>query len=184
MPDLIIALNYPDYSIAAGSSHLPELGHAGLLLIKASNGLTKYFEYGRYDAAELGLVRNKPIPNAVLGPDGRPTDASWRAILGSTSSQSGQDGRIVGAIATAPNQFGVALHFAQDRMNLNSDPDRPPYRLLTRNCMHFVKDAFSSAGLPVRSMVDPRPNSYIDELRIDYQNVDYNPVGNVLIFAP
>ena len=37
------------------------LGHAGVFFIEGSTGLTKYFEYGRYDAAGLGKVQKQEL---------------------------------------------------------------------------------------------------------------------------
>ncbi|ELY3410685.1 hypothetical protein SMW94_004639 [Vibrio parahaemolyticus] len=75
MKDVIIPIVFPDYKIAVATPRAVEvpdlipfidilpnniqvphtkakmsnLGHAGVLFINGSNGVTKYYEYGRYD---------------------------------------------------------------------------------------------------------------------------------------
>ena len=60
-------------------------------------------------------------------------------------------------------------------MSLNTDPAREEYSLLTNNCMHFVKQTLEAAGVNTPIMIDPRPNSYIDELSGLYTPVSYDP---------
>ena len=43
-------------------TRLEDLGHAGVMLIRGRDGMTKYYEYGRYDPANLGRVRRVAIP--------------------------------------------------------------------------------------------------------------------------
>lgn len=44
-----ILIAYPDYRIGTPIGRIGGLGHAGVLLIDNKTGVTKYYEYGRYD---------------------------------------------------------------------------------------------------------------------------------------
>ena len=68
-----IYIAFPDYKISAFGKQWSNLGHAGILLIDNKTGITKYYEYGRYDKAEIGEVRQRTISNVVMGKDGKPT---------------------------------------------------------------------------------------------------------------
>ena len=81
-PDYLIALNTPrtkvdilpwvdfdSFWIPATKSKVAELGHAGVLFINGTSGKTKYYEYGRYDKANLGIVRKIPVPNKSISED-------------------------------------------------------------------------------------------------------------------
>lgn len=50
--------------------------------------------------------------------------------------------------------------------------------------MHFVKQAVETAGFPTPSMIDPRPNSYIDELRGSFPDMDYDRATGTVTFKP
>jgi hypothetical protein len=56
-------------------------------------------------------------------------------------------------------------NFARQRQQQNQDPSRTPYNLFTNNCMSFVHDVLEEGGVDTPIMVDPRPSSYIDELK-------------------
>src|SRR2546426_11538407 len=109
MLDVAVPLVFPDYLIAVDTppvrvdvpnwlpgvsnqlvlpgthNRLPYLGHAGILFFKGGSGLTKYYEYGRYDPAAKGLVRKQSIPDVRLDRSGRPTNASLRNTLARVS---------------------------------------------------------------------------------------------------
>lgn len=80
-----------DYRIAAGDTRLPYLGHAAVVTLEEidrSKAMSKYFEYGRYDAARLGEAHNRsPIPNVDLGPNGLPTKESLKTLLRALASR-------------------------------------------------------------------------------------------------
>ena len=59
-----------DIRIPGTTNRLPYLGHAGILFFNGRGGLTKYYEYGRYDRAALGLVRRHMISNVRIRPNG------------------------------------------------------------------------------------------------------------------
>lgn len=61
---------FPDYKISAFGRKFKNLGHAGILLIDNKTGLTKYYEYGRYDSNNKGIVRTYRIPDVKINDDG------------------------------------------------------------------------------------------------------------------
>jgi hypothetical protein len=71
------------------------LGHAGVFFINGRSGLTKYYEYGRYDKKGLGLVRKRSIPNVSVQ-DGQIVSESLRKPLHEISIRAGHGGRIEG----------------------------------------------------------------------------------------
>lgn len=44
--------------------------------VDETTGSTRYYEYGRYDDENCGLVRRQWIPDVRIGPEGRPTQES------------------------------------------------------------------------------------------------------------
>src|SRR6218665_1586111 len=71
-----ILIVFPDYKIdpelKVGKWKAPKvggLGHAGVLLIDNKTGVTKYYEYGRYQTTDgaKGSVRNITVSNVVIG---------------------------------------------------------------------------------------------------------------------
>jgi hypothetical protein len=160
--------------IPGTKNKVPYLGHAGILFIDGNSGTTKYYEYGRYDPAALGLVRKQSVPNVRLAPDGRFTLATMRATLATISSLSGQSGRILGAyIELTGGAYAKMLKYAASRMALNSNPKRAPYELLSNSCMHFMKDTAIAGGAIMPGVFDPRPAGYIDKVRDDFPDLDF-----------
>jgi hypothetical protein len=150
------------------------LGHAGVLFINGANGLTKYYEYGRYDPQGLGAIKNRPIPNVQIR-EGQIDKDSLRKPLHQIAVKAGQSGRIQGVYIEVENGFSSMLAYAQLRESQNANPKRKTYDLLTHSCVHFVKDVVATAGVETPWMIDPRPNSYIGEFRDDYPDLDYVP---------
>jgi hypothetical protein len=159
-----IPIVFPDYLIGVGGNRVPGLGHAGILLINPVNGLTRYYEYGRYDQAQMGLVRSISVPNVVMGSNGRPTEESLNRVLGAISRLAGQGGRISGVYIDNDN-FEQMERYAQERLGQNNNPRRESYKLSTNNCGHFMQDVLEAGGVNTPFYIDPRPNSYIEELR-------------------
>ena len=163
-----------DVTIPATRNRLPYLGHAGILFFDGRSGLTKYFEYGRYDRAARGLVRRHSIPDVRLAHDGRPTATSLRATLGRICNVAGQGGRIVGAyIEVDAGAFPRMFAYASRRMHDNMNPSRTPYDLLSNSCMHFMKDVAAAGGANMPAVFDPRPAGYIDRVRSTFPDLDF-----------
>jgi len=206
MPDVVIPIVFPDYlitvntrtsrlsipdllpgfdilpddvEIPATENKFPELGHAGILFISGTRGTTKYYEYGRYNGP-LGMVRKLSIRDVVIQA-GHPTKGSLSYTLSQISVKSGQRGRIVGAYIETPDKYEAMLAYAKKRHLANKNPNRQSYALLSNSCNHFMKDVLVAAGLDVPWLVDPRPNSYIEEIRDDYPDLDYSKAAHSLV---
>jgi len=120
-----------------------ELGHAGILLI-ADSGLTKYFEFGRYDRSHRGVVRQVTVPNVELLSSRVPTNDSLRRVLKKLSTTSGQGGRIRAAHVDGVD-FEAMHEFAQ-----RSRDEWPDYHWYRNNCTTYA-DEVLRAGNPKRA---------------------------------
>jgi hypothetical protein len=136
--------------------------------------VTKYFEYGRYDAAGLGKVQKLSVPNVRLR-DGKVVRDSLQAALHRISVGAGHTGRIQGVYIEMEGGFEPMLEYAQLRQSQNNNAGRTPYNIVTNSCVHFVKEVVATAGIDTPWMLDPRPTSYIGEFRDDHPDLDYNP---------
>ena len=76
-----IYIAFPDYKISTPIGKIGNLGHAGVLLIDNKTGVTKYYEYGRYDKEGKGVVRTFAVPNVKIGQDKKPTLESLNKTL-------------------------------------------------------------------------------------------------------
>lgn len=194
--DVVIPIVFPDYLIAVNTpptevdilpwfdfdniripktkNRVPELGHAGVLFMNGKSGVTKYFEYGRYDRENLGLVRRIPLKNDVSVNEGRVVLKSLKNPLREISRKAGQGGRISGVYIEVEGKYKAMLDYAKLRMKQNVNKTREPYDLLSNSCIHFVKKVVEVSGSETPWMLDPRPNSYIGEFRDDYPDLDYD----------
>lgn len=206
MPDVIIPIVFPDYKITVETppvrvgvpdllpfvdilpnevrvphtkNKVDNLGHAGVLFINGRSGLTKYYEYGRYDPAGKGWVKKiRNLSDVVIDQNGAISSPSLNAVLRTISNQAGKRGRISGVYIEIADKFDTVLEFATGRMALNSVADREPYGLFSYSCVHFIKDALEAADVDTPLMIDPRPVSYILELQDDYPSLEYSAKTN------
>ena len=170
-----ILLVWKDYKISAYGRKWSNLGHAGVLLIDNKTGYTKYYEYGRYNS-DQGNVRSYRVPNLVMEDNGRPTTESLNKVLKVISDKSGKGGAVSGAYIES-NDFDVMKTFAQDLYEQRNDPNREPYSIFENNCGTFACDVLNQDPEVAKKtpyIVDPRPNSIIDEYRDKFDKVDYN----------
>lgn len=168
--------------IAATKNKLPYLGHAGVLFIDGSNGMTKYYEYGRYDAAAKGEVRKRSISDVKMGSNGRPTKQSLQKVLGQISQQAGQSGKISGAyIELDMGAFVKMLGYAKDRMQQNSNPKRAPYELLSNSCLHFMKLTAEAGGASMPYVIAPQPSGYIVQVQLQHKDLNFDPSGTLTV---
>ena len=176
LPGWMNDIGVPDFKTP---KQLPDLGHAGVLFIMGSSGTTKYYEYGRYDPACLGIVRNRQVPNVKV--KGSTIDvASLKIVLKSISDQAGHHGAIAGAHIAVPGMYPLMLAYCLKRYKDNNNPKRAPYSLASNSCCHFMKETAEAGGVSMPSMWDPRPVSYIGEIQSWYDDLDYEPKGNAL----
>jgi hypothetical protein len=206
MKDLLIPIVFPDYIITVETpaarvkipdylpyvdilpneirvphtkNKLSDLGHAGVLFINGKTGVTKYYEYGRYDPKKLGWVKKiLNLPDAKLNSSGELMESSLQKILQIISAKAGKRGRISGAYIEVENKYKAMLSYATIIMAINSDPNRERYDITTYSCLHFMKGVMEAAGIDTPWMIDPRPSSYIKEIQDDYPELDYRPSSN------
>ena len=172
-----IFITFPDYQISTPIGRVGGLGHAGVLLINNKSGLTKYYEYGRYDSENKGIVRSFKVPNVVIDQNGNPTTESLNATLQSVSEQAGHGGRIEGAYVES-DKFNEMNNYAIEKMNENSNPDRKEYSLLKNNCGTFAADVLKvddEVKEKAPSIIDPRPNSMVEEFQDEFKPIKYDP---------
>jgi hypothetical protein len=205
MPDIVIPIAFPDYKIAVNTpkqkimipdlipgidllpdsivipetkNRVPDLGHAGVLFIHGKLGTTKYYEYGRYDS-DAGNVRKLTLRDVKIDRE-HPTKASLLYVLSQISAGSGQNGRIMAAYIEVPGKYPAMLDYALKRMAENANPNRKKYDLFLNSCNHFMKGVLDSASVMAPVMIDPRPNSYIHEIRLSFPRLDYSRATNSL----
>ncbi len=177
--DVFPWVDFDNFTIPKYSDKISNLGHAGVLFINGKTGTTKYYEYGRYDPQNIGLVikvRNLPDVQIL---NGSIVIESLKKPLAFISRVSGQSGRIQGVYIEVENKFKAMLEFANLKKMQNGNPKRIPYDIWSNSCIHFVKAIVAKAGVSAPWMIDPRPNSYIGEFRDEFSDLDYS--GNVLI---
>jgi len=195
--DVVIPLVFPDYLIATDlpkSVRVPDMlpildilpdsiklpqkladaGHAGVLFIKGASGLTRYYEYGRYDSAHKGEVRKRVVPDAKAS-KGKVDVGSLKEVLSRISITSGQGGRISGVYIQVQGKFKVMDDFAQSKVKENQDAARQEYNLLSHSCVHFMKAVVEAGGVDTPYIIDPRPLSYVQKLRDKFPKLDYDP---------
>ncbi|MEM6287518.1 MAG: hypothetical protein AAF845_10210 [Bacteroidota bacterium] len=172
--DDVVPIVFPDYEISVMGHRVPHLGHAGVLLIDDETGLTKYYEYGRYDSP-TGEARQRTVPNVEIDPEtSRPTPESLARVLRSISVQSGQNGDIRAAYIDNAANFDAMQTYADERVAERNDPDREPYQLFSHNCNTFMRDVAEAGGVDMPWIISPRPIAYIDRVRGDFLDLDYD----------
>jgi len=205
--DLVIPIVFPDYKITVETpaarmkvpDYLPyvdilpneirvphtknkisDLGHAGVLFINGKSGITKYYEYGRYDPNKLGWVKKMlNLPDVTINSSGV-VEQSLSRVLKVISDKAGKRGRISAAYIEVDNKYQAMLDYAQHRIALNSNPNRERYDIASYSCVHFMKGVMEAAGVDTPWMLDPRPTSYIEEIQDDFPVLEYMPSNNEL----
>ena len=161
---------FPDYPINTDSFYgYTELaGHAGVLLI-GDNGLTKYYEFGRYDKEKKGRVR-KPKISDVKIEDGLATPESLTVVLKEISKQSGKSGNIRAAYFinmdfAKMNSYAAKLLAKSTPKSGSYDENRKPYAIASYNCGHFAEDVILQGHPKVDqpTIVNPLPVNIVDE---------------------
>ena len=103
--------------------------------------MSKYYEYGRYDKDNYGIVRNYRVPDVVLGEDGRPTAESLNKVLsfisGRSGTKKGKEYEAQGAYFES-DKFKEMNDYAKSRLEENSDPNREEYSTFSNNCGDFA----------------------------------------------
>lgn len=175
-----IYIAFPDYKISTPLGKIGNLGHAVLLLINNKTGGTKYYEYGRYDAENKGIVRTISVPDVKIGKDGQPTIESLNRTMKAISEKAGQGGRIEGAYINS-SEFKEMKSYAESKMAENSNPKRKKYGLTGNNCGTFAADVLvqdSEVKKKAPIIIDPRPKSIVEEYRDKFKPISYDPEKN------
>lgn len=179
---LVVWKNYP-----AGG--YPLTGHAGVLLIDNKTGYTKYYEYGRYDDKNYGIVRSYAIKDVKLGSDGRPTVESMNAVFKTITEKSGtthgKTYEMTGAYFES-DKFKEMNDYAKSRLNENTNPDREKYSTMSNNCGDFATDVLKKdENIKTPLMEDPRPTGLIEQYKTtsDY-NATYAPGAGTTVSYP
>ena len=133
-----IYVTFPQYK----ANGIPFTGHAGVLLINNKTGFTKYYEYGRYDKENRGIVRSISVSNVKIGKDGKPTNESLNKVMKQLSVKAGHNGDIEGAYIIS-DEFDKMNDYAKSRMHENDNPDREDYSVLSNNCATFAEDVIT-----------------------------------------
>jgi RHS repeat-associated protein len=137
-----VYINYDYYPVETGFGKLP-LGHAGVLTIDEDTGVTKYYEYGRYDAAQCGIGRKaSKIPNVKIV-DGSPTSESLQKVYDHLSRNYGKGSHVTATYFANADEYRV-IEFAEQRVRESSNPDRQCYSVFSRNCKTFAQDAIDA----------------------------------------
>jgi RHS repeat-associated protein len=172
-----VLIAYPDYRPEIPHVGRPlALGHAGVLLINNKTGVTKYYEYGRYDKAGVGLVQTQTVPNVVIR-NGQPTPESLNAVLARLSTVAGHGGRIRAAYVTS-DKFDDMDRAARARLAKNSDPHRAPYSITDNNCATFSSDIVKTDPSVAHPwfVLNPSPNNIVDEyIEEGHREINFTP---------
>lgn len=176
-PDAAAPLNaealyvvYPDYPVNTDSwyGYTTLVGHAGVLLI-AANGLTKYYEFGRYPPGNLGRTRNVTVPNTTIDANGKSTSSSLAAVLKKLSTSSGKNTRIRAA---------YFLNVDFDKMNAKAAEAPGTYDITGNNCGHYAERVVLAGNSQIDrpTIINPTPNNFVDEY-IEEKNAEvlYDP---------
>jgi RHS repeat-associated protein len=165
-----IYITFPKYK----ADGYPFTGHAGVLLIDNKTGLTKYYEYGRYDKAENGMVRNYSVANVVMK-DGMPTAESLNKVLTQISGKSGK-GQVLEGAYVASDNFDVMNDYAKGKLAENNDANRKPYDIFSNNCGTFADDVIKQdKTVETPSYVIPTPINIIGKYQDNFTPISYDP---------
>ena len=159
------------------SGGVPGTGHAGVLLIDDKTGYTRYYEYGRYDSENYGMVRSYPVPNVEMGEDGKPTVASLNNVFDVIAKNSFTKNRgtdkektydLTGAYFES-DQFDKMKSYADKRQSEGTNGEE--FSILSNNCGDFASEVVSSANdvsnllIDITSWANPAPSTLIEDLK-------------------
>lgn len=186
-----LLITYPDYPINTDTfyGYTEQVGHAGVLLIK-KDGLTKYYEFGRYASDQRGRVRRVVIPNVKMQ-SGRPTPASLAKVLKALSDKSGKKGRVRAAYFInmdfkKMNDHAVMLLSQSTPSQRGFDANRKSYSITSYNCGHFAETVILKGHPKVDqpTIVNPTPNNFVDEyIEEGNAEVTFNPASNEIVIG-
>ena len=136
------------------SGGVPLTGHAGVLLINNKTGATRYFEYGRYDDKNYGMVRSYAVPDVIMGDDGSPTIESLNKVLdvigemSFTTDKNNPDKKYTYDITGSyyeSDQYSTMLEYAENRLSEGTNGEEA-YSLINNNCGDFACEVVNQAS--------------------------------------
>ena len=175
-----IYIAFPNYR----ANGIPFTGHAGVLLINNKSGYTKYYEYGRYDTENKGIVRTVVVSNVIIGKNGRPTIKSINNVMHQLSKKSGHGGDIEGAYIIS-DKFDEMNDYANGKMNENNNPDRTEYSITSNNCATFAEDVITQdTNVDRPTIIIPSPINIVDEYQEEGNaKVQYDSKTNTTVIG-
>lgn len=128
------------------------LGHAGIAMIDGTTGAVKYFEYGRYDPAAYGLVREVgSVANVKISFDPKtkdPTPASLNQLAAAlTKTNNGPYGFEAIYVKLANGAFQAMVNFAQTRKADTLARRAPAYSVANNHCFTFSMQVAAAVGI-------------------------------------
>ncbi len=174
----VIPIVFPDYQIQTSAGKIPGLGHAGVIIIDNKTGNAKYYEYGRYDKEEKGIVRSYSLGKLKFGKDGLPTQESLTKVLKTVSQKSGHNGTVAGVYIKDDN-YEKMKEYADKKEKENKDPYREEYALRNNNCGTFMVETVGQSPY-VDNVWMPwfeSPTGFLTQylMNTNYDIVGYNP---------
>ncbi|MCP1485395.1 hypothetical protein CQ009_01505 [Pseudomonas sp. MYb2] len=177
--DFVIPVVFPDYKIHVEmlglSGEVPNLGHAGVLIVNGKTGKTMYGEYGRYQGEEgpPGVVRVRAVPDVTIKA-GAITEQSLKKTLRKMAVAFGQSGNVSGVVLRGA-AYSDAETWLNNKLKENKALDRKPYNLTDHNCMTFVADLVDSLnlGAPSRPYFAVIPKDYMEDFQAVKPDLNY-----------
>ncbi len=140
------------------------LGHAGVLLIEGGTGLTKYYEFGRYNAH--GFVRTVGIPDVKKfrnswWKNDWPSEEDIQNIISKLpSSKKGYKCRASFGRTWKTDGFNKMKEYAETFKN-----SPPKYNILTNNCSTFAQSVLRKGGIHGGFAMLPSLSTYTNSIR-------------------
>ncbi|CAA6815981.1 MAG: Unknown protein, partial [uncultured Sulfurovum sp.] len=133
---------YTGYNWSDGSKIMAPFGHAAVIAIDENTGTTKYYEYGRYDKENRGIVLRRSVPNVIIR-NGQPTEDSLQKLYSYASTRWGKGSYPFTMYYDTANYQDVVSYAEK----VKSNPNRSDYMIYFNDCMSFANDAIDE-GLP------------------------------------
>jgi hypothetical protein len=168
-----------------------DLGHAGVLLINPDSGKADYYEFGRYDREQQGLVRRNDrgegpdslkLPNVKFDNKGKPSMDSLKDISKRLSEaiagDHGKPERVeLAYFSGSKKEYEKQKAAAEEALKNNSDTDRKKYVPTKYNCGDFARDTVNAGDetKPKLKDIDPRPKKEIVEHQKKGDSYTYTP---------
>lgn len=150
----------------SGSLKANFLGHAAVAFANGRTGLTRYWEYGRYDPAQRGICQNVRVPDLEITSDYEATPDSLNKLFARVSESSGAGTRVSAALCRVEVGTHMKLEQYCRRVDHNTrNKTAEEYKVLSNSCLHFMRRVMEEAGLDTPRIWDPRPASYIAALQ-------------------